>query len=169
MIQNALFELMKEKCFSQITVSEIAERADVARRTFYRLYEGKRDVLRSYFSDLCCDYCRRYEPLEHYDIGQIAREYFSFWYEYREPLLLMHKCGLDDVLYYEISRTSTEVVKKRMDDGNLKNDLDMEFFAGYSAGGFLNLLHRWIADGMQEAPEKYAESVSKALLRFIIK
>ena len=41
MIETALFELMEEKAFNEITVSEIVKRADVARRTFYRLYNRK--------------------------------------------------------------------------------------------------------------------------------
>ena len=40
MIENALFELLEEKEYSAISVSEIVKRADVARRTFYRLYDG---------------------------------------------------------------------------------------------------------------------------------
>lgn len=167
MIQAALVELMEEKSFAQITVSEIVERADVARRTFYRLYEGKLDVLRSYFNELCQDYCGRYEPLKSYDVGQIAGEYFGFWYQYRDFLLLMHKCGLDDVLYYELSRASMEVVEKRIGSREDKSAPGLEYFASYSAGGFLNLLHRWVMDGMRETPEKYAEKVREALLRYM--
>lgn len=45
--------------------------------------------------------------------------------------------------------------------------IEGEFFARYSAGGFLMLLHCWIAEGMQEAPEAYAEKISGALRIFI--
>lgn len=167
MIRAALLELMEEKSFAQITVSEIVGRADVARRTFYRLYEGKLDVLRSYFSELCKEYCERHEPLKSYEIGQIASEYFGFWYQYRDFLLLMHKCGLDDLLYYELSRASAEVVEKRIGSRELKCAPGLEYFVSYSAGGFLNLLHRWIIGGMEETPEKYAKNVREALLRYM--
>lgn len=49
----------------------------------------------------------------------------------------------------------------------LKKLPESEFFARYSAGGFLMLLHCWIAEGMKETPESYAEKVSSALLKFI--
>lgn len=111
MIEASLFELMEEKSFAQITVSEIVKRADVARRTFYRLYGGKEEVLRCYFGRLCRDYRRKYPALKGYDISRIAVDYFSFWHQHRDFLLLMQKSGLDDMLYYEISRASAEVVK----------------------------------------------------------
>jgi len=166
-IQKALFELMGEKDFSQITVSEIVERADVGRRTFYRLYGGKMEVLRSYFCELCQEYEGNYEPLEKYDIGRIAEEYFGFWYQYREFLLLMHQCGMDDMLYYELSRASWEVVRKRIGSEMLRCDPKAEYFATYSAGGFLNLLHRWILEGMQGTAEEYAENVRESLLAYL--
>lgn len=128
MIQDALFGLMEEKSFAQISVSEIVEKADVARRTFYRLYYDKMDVIRFYFRELCREYGRRYRPLQSYDIGRIAKEYFGFWYQYREFLLLLHRSALDDVLYYEISRASAEVVENRIGSGEAKMAAGVEYF-----------------------------------------
>ena len=45
MIEEALFSLMEKKPYAQITVSGITRRADISRRTFYRLYSGKDEVL----------------------------------------------------------------------------------------------------------------------------
>lgn len=56
MIEEALFSLLEKKGFEAITVSELVKRADVARRTFYRLYDRKEDVLHCYFQRLCEDY-----------------------------------------------------------------------------------------------------------------
>lgn len=167
MIEEALFELMREKDYKQITVSEIAARADVGRRTFYRLYKEKEEVLRSYINKLSREYSNSYLPLECYDINQIAREYFDFWYQYRDLLLLMHESGLDEMLYYEISRVSVEVIKSRIEDEQLKEGQEMRYFADYSTGGFILLLHRWIMEGMQEPPGQYAEAVSGAILKFM--
>lgn len=167
MIEKALFALMKEKNYSQITISELVKRADVARRTFYRLYEKKEDIIRNYFERLCMDYREQNGKLDSYDIQRIAGDYFTFWYQYREFLLLLYGSGLDDMLYYGINRTSMEVIKGRIGDSRLQNAPDLAYFADYTAGGFISLLFRWITDGMKEPPETYAESVSMSLLRFI--
>ena len=56
MIEEALFLIMEEKPYAQITVSEIAKTADVSRRTFYRMYHEKDEVLHCYFESLCREY-----------------------------------------------------------------------------------------------------------------
>ncbi|MDO5540851.1 MAG: TetR/AcrR family transcriptional regulator [Eubacteriales bacterium] len=167
MIETALFELLKEKDFAQITVSGIVKRADVARRTFYRLYKGKEDVIDCYFSRLCQNYRSTYPALEKYDLDQIARDYFGFWYQYREFLMVMNQCGLREKLYYEISRVSEEIVKNRISCKEVRNGQEVRYFAYYSAGGFILLLHHWIIEGMRETPDEYAQKVSRAISQFI--
>lgn len=78
----------------------------------------------------------------------------------------MYKSGLDEMLYYEISRASLEVVKGRIEGAEYKNVTGIEYFADYSTGGFVLLLQRWVESGMKETPEQYADAVSKSLLIF---
>lgn len=167
MIESALFALMKEKDYARVTVSEIVKRADISRRTFYRLYKEKDEVLHYYFGRLCQEYSRKTYVLESYDIAQIAREYFGFWYQYRNFLLLMHRSGLDGMLYSEISRVSVDVITRRIDENMRKKVSGIEYFTVYSTGGFSLLLQRWITTGMKETPEEYAKAVSEAILKFI--
>lgn len=44
-LRRALFELILDRGFEAVTVSEIAERADVGRSTFYKHYADKEDLL----------------------------------------------------------------------------------------------------------------------------
>lgn len=57
MIADALFSLMKRKPFQQITVTEICEEAAVGRKTFYRNFELREDVI-DFWLDLRCEECR---------------------------------------------------------------------------------------------------------------
>ncbi len=166
MIEDALLALMGEKEFGKITVSELVKRADVARRTFYRLYAEKEDVLRGYLGRLCKDYQEAFPVLGNYNLKQIAGEFFGFWYKYREQLCLFHKCGVEEMIYHEISLASTKVVKERMGNSS-GNEEEKEYFACYSAGGFLMLLRRWVEEGMTEPPEVYAKKVGGAILKFL--
>lgn len=167
MLEEALFSLMREKNYDEITVSEIAKRADVARRTFYRMYTDKGDMIDSCFRKLLQEYQRRYEALDEYDIPRIAQEYFSFWYEHREFLLLLLHAGMEDQLYCRLRRAASEVIKVRIGNSRLQEMPEMKYFADYSAGGFVNLLCAWIENGMEEPPEVYARKVSDAICMFI--
>ncbi|MDO4343177.1 MAG: TetR/AcrR family transcriptional regulator [Eubacteriales bacterium] len=168
MIEDALFELMKEKNYEKITVSELVKRADVARRTFYRLYNRKEDILEAYFMRLYQEYKDGHGILQNYDVRQIAREYFSFWYQHRDVLLLLHQSGLDSLLlYYIMGYGAADIVKERIMDEQLRCVKDMEYFAAYSMGGFGNLLYQWISKGMKGNPEQYAEDVSDVIVKFL--
>ena len=164
MIEEALFELMEEEEFSRITVVQIAERADVARRTFYRLYEGKEDVIHRCFGRLCEEYKAKCGRLCSYDLRQISLDFFGFWYRHRDLLLLLNRCGLDTMLYSEMIRASSEVVEQRAGSEAMTDMPGLEYFADYSAGGFINLLRSWVAGGMRETADEYAKRVSAALL-----
>ena len=171
MIEDALLELMGEKEFARITISEIAKRADVARRTFYRLYRKKEDVLSGYLEKLCLDYKERYGALSRYDVLRISMEFFEFWYGHREVLLLLHRRGLDEMVYGEIGRSSLDVVRNRMAGGmgkGMGKAEELEYFAVYSAGGFANLLRRWVDEGMRGTPEEYGREAGNALGQFLL-
>lgn len=49
-IVKAFVETLREKPIDDITVGEIAQRADVSRQTFYNLYEDKYDLLKQCFA-----------------------------------------------------------------------------------------------------------------------
>ena len=74
MIADALFSLMKRKPFQQITVTEICEEANLGRKTFYRNFDLREDVI-DFWLDLRCEECREVllpvpteEQLYHYCI-----------------------------------------------------------------------------------------------------
>lgn len=49
---DALLTLMEEKSYEDISVSELAERAQYDRRTFYRYFKSKDDILCLYYAEL---------------------------------------------------------------------------------------------------------------------
>ncbi|MEN3000541.1 MAG: helix-turn-helix domain-containing protein [Armatimonadota bacterium] len=60
----AALELMQEKPFDQITVEEIAERADVAKGTFFLYFPTKEQLLHAYMEELTEDVYEFLEQLQ---------------------------------------------------------------------------------------------------------
>jgi AcrR family transcriptional regulator len=52
MMQDALLELLGEKSYSKITISEINKRANLSRRTFYKHFESKDELFVSLVDDI---------------------------------------------------------------------------------------------------------------------
>jgi AcrR family transcriptional regulator len=50
MLAQGLMELLEEKEYKAITITQLCEQAKIARRTFYRHFESKEDILSYYIS-----------------------------------------------------------------------------------------------------------------------
>ena len=51
-VQDALFILMEKKDYEEIRITELIQKAGIARSAFYRNYKTKDDVLRDYIGDI---------------------------------------------------------------------------------------------------------------------
>lgn len=63
-LYNTLLELLEEKPFDKITVTELCDRADTSRITFYTHYKDKKDLFREFFDLRAQDVVARYEELQ---------------------------------------------------------------------------------------------------------
>lgn len=52
---NALLELLKTQSMNKITVTQITQKSNLTRQTFYRNFEDKEDLVNWYFEKLCLD------------------------------------------------------------------------------------------------------------------
>lgn len=50
-LKKTMHKLMKEKSFTSITVKELCEKAGVSRRSFYRYYMDKYELLQDLYYD----------------------------------------------------------------------------------------------------------------------
>jgi AcrR family transcriptional regulator len=159
-ILEALLFLMDKKAFKNITVKELAEKAGVDRKTFYRHFESKEDVLRFYMDTIYQDYVdelKKHETLTSYIIGQsyfsVMRKHLSFFQKLEKNNLMIFLLSLFDAYLPEIH-------KKFESDEN--NDISFsEYATSYFTGGFWNLSVRWIRSGAKQTPQEMAEIVEK--------
>lgn len=55
-IADAFYALLQKKDYDSITVSEIAQKADLSRRTFYRVFDNKQDIITYLLARIFPDY-----------------------------------------------------------------------------------------------------------------
>ena len=63
-ITEALLELMTEEDFNSIKITEITRRAQVDRKTFYRNFESKEDILIQYGDLLAQEFIKKIKQLK---------------------------------------------------------------------------------------------------------
>ena len=90
---RVLWELLEDKSFEKISVSELVERAGIGRVSFYRNYSNKEEVLkRSFNMELQAWLSERQIDLSDWTDGQLLsalRQFFDFWYEQQDKIRLL--------------------------------------------------------------------------------
>lgn len=92
-VVEGLWELLEDKSFEKISVSELVERAGIGRVTFYRNFSNKEEVLkRSFNMELQAWLSERQIDLSDWTDGQLLsalRQFFDFWYEQQDNIRLL--------------------------------------------------------------------------------
>ena len=159
-LANALLSLMEEKKFRDISIQQIAERADLSRRTFYRVFGTKEDALiwhlnllyEEFFSLLRQRECRQFQD--------VLALYFSFWYQHAHLFALLKKSDLLPFVLNQYLRVFPDVFTTIKREYPLSQNPDALAYAmAFSAGGMLSVLIKWADEGMIKTPDEIMQMV----------
>ncbi|MDF7663496.1 TetR/AcrR family transcriptional regulator [Bifidobacterium sp. ESL0763] len=95
-IIDALFAKLETSTFASLTVSEIAAAAGTSRKTFYRHFTGKADVVRCYLEGLMSGLVDEDERIGDMTFAQGIRHYFMYFQPRIPRLRLLRDNGLLD-------------------------------------------------------------------------
>lgn len=157
-IENGLLELMLQKKYAQITVTDLCSHLQLSRRSFYRYFDDLDDVLNSLmdrtFQSLA------YIPLE--PTVEDLTESYRFWVERRELLDALFHGGLIEKLFeFSLRYTSFQAEASKSD---LHRDRQR-----FIVGGFVSLIISWYAEGFQKTPEQMARISHRMLYEPFLK
>jgi AcrR family transcriptional regulator len=163
-IMASLLKLLSEKPYSKITITEIASAAQLARRTFYRNFDSKEDILDMYIQKLCDEYTNLLKEEKRLKIQIVAKVYFAFWNKHLDFLILMEK---NDLLYMVLQKYNQylPLIHKKFNDNKeeYQNNNTLEYVLAFSAGGFWNMLIKWVHEGAKKTPNEMAELINEIL------
>lgn len=166
MLVKALFDLMEEKPLKEISISQLTTKADLSRRTFYRLFETKEDIILYHIKDLWFQNVEQLYSLPEQSYFQTSYWSLCFWYKYRDLTILLYKNSLYVVLQKFVNEISLEVFDHTKSDIPLrKNQEALVYALSYSTGGVLNVLWKWAGEGMERTPDEIMELLMLAYER----
>ena len=142
-ITEALLMLMNNKLLSEISVTEIVERAGVARVSFYRNFSNKEDVIKKHLGVLICEWGKDFE--EKGDPTRFAESLLKHFYRHRNFYLLLYKQGLSAMIY--------ENLREACNMENAQSNLE-RYTKSMFAGAIFGWLDEWSRQGMLETPEE---------------
>lgn len=167
-LMESLFHLMSKKDYNQITVTEIADNALLSRRTFYRNFNSKEDILEAHCHNLCQDYIARLKDETDLSLSNVTKVYFSFWQKHIEFLRILNKNHMLFFLlekYNEFLPVIYQIYKGNNNDFN--NETQIAYAIRFSGGGFWNLLPLWLKSDIVQTPMEMSEIIFKSMRAFI--
>jgi len=166
----SLLELLSEKPYNKITITEITSTAQLARRTFYRNFDSKEDILDMYIQKLCDEYINLLKEEKILKIQTVAKVYFDFWNKHLNFLILIEKNNLWYMVLQKYNQYLPMIHKKFNDNKEeYQNNNTLEYVLAFSAGGFWNMLIKWVHEGAKKTPNEMAELINEILRSKLLK
>ncbi len=176
-LRKALLDLIAEKDYTEITVEEIAQRADVGRATFYLHYKDKDELLLDYFADLVADRLQQFArfsllllsqeggseqalllPVEERPIAGIFHHASEHAALYRLALKGEGATVVAEQLRRITVSSLDETLQNKVKEAGLEPRLQvpLDLLAQAYVGGFLACLSWWLDHDMPYPPQEMA-------------
>ena len=147
---QALLALMEQYPYRDITVTQITQEAGLSRKTFYRLFAHKDEVLDLLFEGLYQVYSDRVRAAKPEHYWDVVRLFFDFWEERREVLFLLEKNGLLPRVLDRSYQYAMEVFTLvRSPETAEALSPALPYLLAYSVGGMHGMLLKWVEGGME--------------------
>lgn len=154
MIADALFQLMKRKLFGKITITEICEEAAIGRKTFYRNFELKEDVIEFQLDRMVKEYEKEIEGLS---FEELLRHHFEFVRRYVNVFATLYQ---NDLLWMTAKKFNT-LLPKTLPVWD-KDPVEQEYKSGYVMAGLEAIQRIWIERGCRESIDEVMEIIQRA-------
>lgn len=160
---EALLSLLQEKNFADISIRELAARAGYDRKTYYRHFSRKEDVLASYVATIFSEMAELILAAGPMSVRSGFTAYFTFWERHIDFLRLLAKNDLlhfladidEDVLYTFVGQAVQPDLPESL---NESSDLSRYSYF-FTTGGLRNVLIEWATepDETRTSPEQVTE------------
>lgn len=157
-IRTAFAELIAEKEYKDITVTDIAQRADINRKTFYNYYHNTEDLLADIENEAVAEYDKLLEDLKGKDLlnspelivtrisGIIAEDL-----DYFRDLLIMSK---NAAVFSRIADNIKMQIRELLAGQDFMDPIRAEVLAIYISSGSLAVYREWLDRGEGVPREK---------------
>lgn len=161
-IFSAFSALLAKKRYSQITVQEIIDEADIGRSTFYAHFETKdellgalcRDLFEHVFSDdLAGELSHNFADNKNFD-AKLTHVLYHLKDSQRDIKAILTHEGAELFLTY--FKKYLERLFALSDDIGAAQDIPADFILSHLVGSFVEAVKWWLKNDMKETPEQIA-------------
>ena len=158
----SVLRLLERELFDEITITQICQEAQIARATFYRNFETKRDVIRyMLIRDIAQYQSRGYVP---HDMQDAITDFFRYMPYSRELLKVLERNRMFSV-FDDMYAYWEQVYNEEKDSLFPHDEVDDDYLREYFKAVPVGLLKVWTERDFRETPEQLAELLCRMLRR----
>ncbi len=150
-ITQSLLIVMKDTPFEKITMEKVAQKAGVSRRTIYRYFENKVQILNTIFRNIVKDYAKKIET-DLSSQGNVLITSFQFILDNADIFILAYKNNLLDNINEAINQIVKDIVLHQNKDAQNWSKKYFDCYISFTTGGIYRLLYEWLQIGADKDP-----------------
>ena len=156
-ITDTLLQLMKTHKYNEITVKHIILESKISRKTFYRNFSSKDDVLNSHIDGIMHRYVRLFQGMPSWQLSNILDIIFNFCKENKDLLFLLRDNDLSYVLLKKLNIFIPLMHNQAVSPNNpifrLLSPEQVDYVIAFNIGAIWNVIMNWIEHNMEDSPE----------------
>lgn len=165
-LMTSLFQLMAQKPYADIKISEIASRAGVSRMAYYRNYSTKEDIIHDFW-EMLYESFKEQITSETLSDGDATRLFFAYFRKYADPLMVLIQSGLENHIIINYRDHLNELFSEVYVYAH-KNDTIKNYNIEYIWGGLRSVMLAWAKGGMKESDEEMSEIIAELIRKCLL-
>lgn len=168
LIYNTLIELMKDKTFEEIKVSDICNKALINRSTFYSHYEDKYDLLVDFINSLKDEFVTELNKnssnlntKEYYiELIKIFLNHIEDRKEMYTSIMINNRNSIMMDILLDV--VNNDLLKKMSND-EFKTSIPYDIIAKFYLGGVINIGVEWLKDNKKYTKDDIVKYISELI------
>lgn len=166
-ITNALLQLMNTYPYNEITVKQIILESKIARKTFYRNFLSKDDVLNAYIDSVMQQYVNALSQLEDCRISNILDVILNFCIQNQKLLFQLRDNNLMHLFLHKwnvfIPMIHHQIVDPNHPMFQTFSAEQVDYIIAFNIGAIWNVVMKWMEDDMKDS----LDVIKTTLLKYI--
>lgn len=172
-IRESMLSLLKEKEYSKIRMNEIAENAYIGRKTLYRYFDSKEQIIKYIAESLMDRFASEILEQNEMTFHSITYAFFIFIQKNRTEFMLLKKARLlsyiDDNLFELVTQVTAKTKYKGKTIEEIKNiqasaPIEDIYALHYTLAGNWRMAMLWIEEDVPFTPEQITEMAVKIMM-----
>lgn len=166
LMEKTLLKLMEKEEYAEITIQEITDYSGLSRRTFYRNYSSKDEIIQQSFARIWMEYEAAVRQQKDLSMPNIARVLIEVMTRHIEFLHLIGQNYLLPLVLVETDKLLPFIFDEVKGHTMPFSQESINYALAFGTGGFMRVLVKWLDEDIPKSPEQMAD-LAKDILKIL--